>query len=99
MKKIVLLCAGGMSTSVLVNNMKQEAANEGFDCFIDAYPIDSAEKVGADAHAVLLGPQVSYREKEVAEVVTCPVGSIDMMAYGMMDGRKALDQAKGMMGV
>lgn len=98
MKKIVLLCAGGMSTSVLVNNMKQEAAKEGLDCLIDAYAIDAAEKVAADASVVLLGPQVSYREKEVAAVVACPVRSIDMMAYGLMDGRKALDQAKGLMG-
>lgn len=98
MKKIVLLCAGGMSTSVLVNNMKQAALNDTSEYFIDAYPIDAAETVAADADVVLLGPQVSYRQTEVSSKVSCPVGSIDMMAYGMMDGQKALHQAKVLMG-
>ena len=38
MKKIILLCAGGMSTSMLVKNMQKAAADEGFECEIAAYP-------------------------------------------------------------
>lgn len=78
--------------------MKEEAAKDGLECFIDAYSIDAVSKVASDADCVLLGPQVSYRQKEVEQAVSCPVASIDMMAYGMMDGRKALDQAVALMG-
>ena len=99
MKKIILLCAGGMSTSVLVNNMKKEAASQNFDCEIEAYAVDAAKKVAADADCVLIGPQIAYKLEEVKKVVSCPVGDIDMAVYGMMDGPKALEMAQKLMGV
>lgn len=98
MKKIILLCAGGMSTSVLVNNMKKEAELENIECEIDAFAIDTAEKNASDADCVLLGPQVVYRKKEVESKISCPVATIDMMAYGMMDGKKVLQQAISIIG-
>ena len=39
MKKIVLVCAGGMSTGVLVNNMKQAAQKKAIPVSIDAFSI------------------------------------------------------------
>ena len=98
MKKIILLCAGGMSTSVLVNNMKKEAASLNYDCYIEAFAVDAAAKVAADADCVLLGPQISYKLDDVKKEITCPVESIDMSAYGMMNGKKVLQQARKLMG-
>ncbi|MGM0123383.1 PTS system, cellobiose-specific IIB component [Enterococcus sp. AZ194] len=98
MKKIILLCAGGMSTGVLVNNMKKAAAQRGLEVAIDAHPIDAAATVANDADCVLLGPQVSYRQGEVTSAVSCPVAAIDMRSYGMMDGNKTLDQALALIG-
>ena len=37
MKKIVLFCAGGMSTSLLVNKMREAAAKQGKEYDINAY--------------------------------------------------------------
>lgn len=99
MKKIVLFCAGGLSTGVLVNNMKKEAVSRGFECSIDAFPIDSLKKEGLDADVILLGPQVSYRIDEVKAEVSCPVEDIDLMTYGMMDGKKALERSIELMGL
>lgn len=98
MKKIVLLCAGGMSTSILVNKMKKYGEEIGKQYDINAYSIDALTTVCKDADCILLGPQVSYQKKEVMKYASCPVGDIDMMAYGMMDGKKALTQAIGLMG-
>ncbi len=98
MKKIVLLCAGGMSTSILVSKMKKVAEELGKDYFIDAYAIDSAATTAVDADCVLLGPQAVYRKHEIEELVVCPVEGIDMVTYGMMDGKKALDQAMKLIG-
>lgn len=98
MKKIVLLCAGGMSTSILVNKMKKAAEELGKDYFIDAFAIDSAETTAADADCVLLGPQAVYRKNEIEALISCPVEGIDMVTYGMMDGKKALDQAMRLIG-
>ena len=43
MRKIVLLCAAGMSTSLLVNKMKKAAEEENYECSIAAYAIASAK--------------------------------------------------------
>ena len=95
MKKIVLLCAGGMSTSILVNKMKAHAASIGKEFDIDAFSIDSAANVAKDADCVMLGPQVSYRKSDVAQYVSCPIDAIE---YGLMDGKKVLLQALKLMG-
>ncbi len=97
MKKIILLCAGGMSTSILVNNMKKAAVSQNEEFTIAAYAVDSAKEVASDADCVLLGPQVDYRKEEVKQIISCPVTTIDMMTYGMMDGKKALQQALDIM--
>lgn len=98
MKKIALLCAAGMSTSVLVQRMRDAAAAEGFECEIDAYPVASAEEIGATADCLLLGPQVRYELKNVRAKVSCPVDVIDMLAYGTMDGKKVVEFACNLMG-
>ena len=37
MKRIVLVCSAGMSTSLLVSKMQVAAKDQGFECSIDAY--------------------------------------------------------------
>lgn len=97
MKKIVLLCAAGMSTSLLVNKMKEAAAKEGYDSSIAAYPVSDIEK-HKDADVILLGPQVGYQktnfQKKYPEL---KLDIIDMRMYGMMDGKAVLEQAKKLM--
>ena len=39
MRKIVLLCAAGMSTSALVKKMQAAAEAENYACDIAAYPV------------------------------------------------------------
>lgn len=98
-KNIVLLCANGMSTSLLVTKMRKVAAKSGYECDINAYSVTEASERGAVADAILIGPQASYELNNVKKA--CPdrkIEVIDMMTYGMMDGKKALDQAKKMIG-
>ncbi len=98
MKKIVLLCAAGMSTSALVRKMKDAAKAEGFDCDISAHSVSEAKNY-ADADMILLGPQVRYRLKEVQGLLpNNKVEVIDMKDYGMMNGKSVLDHARAVMG-
>lgn len=97
MKNIVLLCAAGMSTSLLVTKMRAVAKGEAFECEINAYSVAEAEKVGKTADVILLGPQVRFELERVKKVVSCPVEAIEMRSYGMMDGAKVLQQAKALM--
>ena len=99
MKKIVLLCAAGMSTSLLVTKMQKAAADEGLECDINAYPIAQAKEAGADADIILLGPQVRFNLAKIKEQCpNCPVEAIDMAAYGMMDGAKVIKRVKEVLG-
>lgn len=98
MKKIILLCAAGMSTGMLVKKMR-EAAQE-LECAyeIKAFPIAEADNVCMDADLVLLGPQVRFQTENVKTKVSCPVAAIDMTAYGTMNGKKVIQQVKKIMG-
>lgn len=97
MKKIVLLCAAGMSTSMLVNKMKAAAEEMNYEVDIQAFPVSQVNEVGKDADLILLGPQVRFQLAKVKAAVTCPVEAIDMSAYGMMDGKKVLTRAHDLM--
>ncbi|MGQ4242171.1 PTS sugar transporter subunit IIB [Enterococcus casseliflavus] len=92
MKKIVLLCAAGMSTSMLVNKMREHAKEINQEIEIDAYPISDATEQASDADAILLGPQVRFQEKKIKEMFPDKnVSTIDMRDYGTMNGKKVLE--------
>ncbi|QKJ85513.1 PTS system, cellobiose-specific IIB component [Paramixta manurensis] len=94
--RIVLCCAAGMSTSMLVSKMKAEAQKRDLDVRIDAVPVAEFERIITDADVVLLGPQVQFeapRLRELAAPLGKPVAVIDMMDYGTMRGDKVLDKA------
>lgn len=98
MKKIVLLCASGMSTSMLVRKMKEAAAAEGYECSIDAFSASEAATKAADADVVLLGPQIRFQKNKIAEQVPgVPVDAIDMRMYGRMDGKGTVELAEKIM--
>ncbi len=100
MKKIILLCAGGMSTSMLVKKMKEAAQAEGLECEIAAYAQADAKDKASDADAILLGPQIRFSKSKVEEACPgVPVDAIDMKVYGRMDGKGALAVAKKLMGM
>lgn len=91
---ILLVCAAGMSTSLLVNRMKVAATNKGIDVQIEAHPIGNIEQYGQQANVILLGPQVRYELKNVkAKYPDKPVEIINMQDYGMMNGEKVLEHA------
>ena len=100
MKKIVLLCNMGLSTSALMKKMRTYAESVGFDVEVNAYPVNQAKEVGPDADCILIGPQISYQLDQVKGFLPDkPIAAIDMQSYGMMDGKKVIEQAQQLMGV
>lgn len=98
MRKIVLFCAGGMSTSLLVMRMQKAAEEQGYEADIAAYGV-AAARDHQDADVVLLGPQIRHAKKQVMEQIpNAKVADIDMRSYGMMDGAKVLLQAQKLLG-
>ena len=99
MKRIVLLCAAGMSTSLLVTRMQKAAQADGFECEINAYPLSDEKRVVPNADVVLLGPQVRFNlSKLKGEYPDKKIDAIPMQTYGMMDGEGVLKQARTLLG-
>lgn len=95
MRNVVLFCAAGMSTSLMVNKMQKAADDCGYDAKIAAYPIAEAPEHGPSADVIMLGPQVRFELDRIKGMFPDkPVIAIDMMAYGMMDGKKVFEQAR-----
>ena len=94
MVHIMLCCASGMSTSLLVEKMKRAASEQGVDAEIWAVGANEVKANADKADVILLGPQVRYAQKKIeSEAPGVPVAHIDMRDYGMMNGNSVLKQA------
>ena len=94
MMNVLLVCATGMSTSLLVNRMKETAETKEIEFQIEAHPVGQIEKYGEAADDILLGPQVRYELKNVKKMfLDKPAEIIHMQDYGTMNGAKVLDTA------
>ena len=93
MKNILLVCAAGMSTSLLVNKMNAAAKEKGIEVHIEALPVSECSTVIDKADIVLLGPQVRFQKGQVDKLVNgrIPVEIIDMKLYGTMNGKVILE--------
>lgn len=101
MKNILLVCAAGMSTSMLVRKMEQAAKETNIEINIRATGGGDIKKYIHDADILLLGPQVAYKKenyvKEYGGPEGIPVEVIDMVDYGSMNGKKVLAKALDLM--
>jgi len=95
MKKILLVCNAGMSTSMLVQKMKAAAKEMGVEAEIDAKSVTEAANEADKVDILLLGPQVGYQKAEMKKVSggRIPVEVINMRDYGTMNGKKVLQFA------
>ena len=95
MKKILLACNAGMSTSLLVNRMQKAAQEKGIEVEIEAMGVRMAEQKLLEWDICLLGPQVRHEIKalQVKAGDAVPVKVIDMKDYGLMNGEKVLTDA------
>ncbi|WP_439425130.1 PTS sugar transporter subunit IIB [Oenococcus alcoholitolerans] len=93
--KILLACAAGMSTSMLVARMQKAAEADGVDTQINATSAAEANEVIDKEHPdiLLLGPQVRYMEPDFKKNLNIPVEVINMQDYGLMNGENVLRSA------
>lgn len=101
MAKILLCCAAGMSTSMVVKKMLQAAEQKNIAVEINAVGLDEFDANLANYDCFLLGPQIRYKLNDFkvkADAVNKPIAVINQMDYGMMKGDKILDEALAMIG-
>lgn len=96
MINIVLVCAGGVSTSMMVVRMKNAAKTHGYDVSIIATGADEFEDEQMEADILLVAPQIAYefaRLKEDHQNDVKVIKMIDRDDYGKMNGEKVLIEA------
>lgn len=96
MKRIMLVCSAGMSTSLLVTKMLNAAKEQGVECTINAVSEAELRNHEDKIDVLLLGPQVRFlynKLKTKFEPQGIPVEVINTVEYGTMNGAKVLAQA------
>lgn len=94
---ILLVCAGGMSTSLIVGKMKKEIENRHItDIRVDANAIEELENIIDNYDVIMVGPQIRYKEPYIRNLCNQKGKTyviIPPSVYGLVDGAKMLDLA------
>ena len=94
---LLLICGVGMSTSLIVERLKEAAEKRGQPLNCWAVMQSAAPEHFAKADVILIGPHIAYFKKTLEEMAgpntAIKVGVIERMDYAMFDGEKILDFA------
>ncbi|MCM3765966.1 PTS sugar transporter subunit IIB [Neobacillus niacini] len=96
---ILLCCAAGMSTSLLVTKMEAYAKDQGIDAKIWAVGASEVNNHIDNADVLLLGPQVRYllpKMKTLGAEKGIPVDAINPVHYGMCNGPEVVKFAQNL---
>jgi PTS system cellobiose-specific IIB component len=88
-----------MSTSILVQKMKEAAAKRGLEADISAVAEPDFAEHAAGVDVLLLGPQARFKFEQLKaewEPKGLKVAVISSIDYGRMNGEKVLDTAIAM---
>lgn len=98
--RILLCCAGGFSTNMLMQSMKkvvkESAKLKEEDFKFTAIPADTLESEIDNWDVVMIGPQVSHKVDFIENICNprgIPYSVIDKDVYGQMDGATVLKLA------
>lgn len=99
MRKIRLFCAGGLTTTLLVNKMQAAAKAINYEVDISAHPVIELDEKGGHCDLIVLGPQVASSLKDVqAKFPNQKVMVCDLVAFGNIDAQKILEKAMKALG-
>lgn len=91
--KVLLVCAAGMSTSMLMKKMDTYAKDNGIELEVDARSFSELKNPKSDGYdCILVGPQIAYqKDKIVKRAEGLPVEVIPMKDYGRQNVPAILD--------
>ena len=100
MKKVLFLCAAGMSTALLVNKTMEALRKAGKEdeLTFSASEVNNADEVVPDADCVLLAPQVRFKLKELKK--RFPDVKFDLIppaVYGMCKEPAIMNRAEDLL--
>ncbi len=95
--KVLLVCAGGMSTSILMKKLEKHAAAKGFGFEVVARGIMDYEDIYAGYDVILVGPQVGYKKDEIVQKTGKPVAVVAQMDYDLGNAENIFRQINGLL--
>lgn len=81
--KVLMVCAAGMSTSILMKKLEKYAADNNIEFEIAARGLSAYLDVVQDYDCIIMGPQVGYQKDDVAAASGKPVAVIPPQDYGI----------------
>lgn len=82
-----------MSTSYLVNKMKQVAEQHQLKVTIKAVPEPQVDVHAKEADVIMLGPQIAFLEEKIKARVNIPVETINKEDFGKINAGNVLKRA------
>lgn len=92
-KRILICCAAGMSSSILVKSMRDTASDLNMNIKIGAINVGNIDKYIGKVDYILLAPQIEYEYKNIlrkAESYDVEVLKITPKEYGRLEGKSLL---------
>lgn|GEM_PF-356958 len=93
--KMLILCFGGFSTSLLINRFKKHLQPYGYEVEADAEPVEKGLRILNKYDIVLVGPQVKHMAETVrkqAEKENVPMLLIPMQEYAVEYPKNLIEQ-------
>ena len=81
--KILLICANGMSTGLLMKKMEAYWAEQGKDLTITAVSMGEFQEVCKDYDIIMVGPQIAYRLNQIKTDSGMPCDVIPSYDYAV----------------
>lgn len=96
---VVMVCSGGMSSSIVVKAIREEAARQNMDLTIEAIGSGEVEDTLNDGNydLLLVAPQVKHRYKDfeaTANEAGVPIELIEPMGYTPIGAPRTMKQIK-----
>lgn len=95
---VLLICAGGMSTSILMKKMEKYAAANNIPLKIQAVGVGAYRDVCDQYDVMLLGPQISYQKDNIAKASGKPTAVIKPQDYGIGNAENIFKQINALLG-
>lgn len=97
--KVLLVCAGGMSTSILMKKLEKYAEEQGIDFEVAAVGETAYRDVCHNYDCILLGPQIGYMKDEIKEGSdNMPLDVIAPQDYGIGNCENIFAQINALLG-
>lgn len=94
--KILLVCAGGLSSSIVMKKVRKYGEEIGEDIIIDAVGVGAVEESWSHYDCILTAPQVRNRYNDIVSLSGIPVAPMAPQDYAIGNAANIVKLAKSL---